>query len=163
MIPSSHMAQYKKNLVFYIYIYRWVVTSYIYFVTFIWVNLILTQVNFLWNNCTFILLLWATLLSLLYLNAIQVKNASIYSKRAVYFSLGNERCLFENDSLFWVNSFQRLVYTQPPTHPLTHTPTHTHTHTHPPTHTHPHTHTTYILSINLNKNMIEIQYMIQSN
>ncbi len=44
----------------------------------------LTQVIFLWKNSTFTSLLWATLLSLLYLNAIQVKNASIYSKRAVY-------------------------------------------------------------------------------
>ncbi len=53
---------------------------------------ILTQVHFLWKNCTFTSLLWVTLLSLLYLNAIQFKNASIYSKHAIYFSLGNERC-----------------------------------------------------------------------
>ncbi len=57
------------------------------------------------------MLLWATLLSLLYLNRIQVKNASIYSKRAVYFSLDNERCPFANDSLFWVNAVQRLDQT----------------------------------------------------
>ncbi len=43
----------------------------------------------------------ATLLSLLYLNAIQVKNASINSKCAVYFSLGKkERCPFANYSFF---------------------------------------------------------------
>ncbi len=49
----------------------------------------LTQVYFLRKNGTFTSLLWATLLSLLYLNEIQVKNASVYSKRAVYFSLGS--------------------------------------------------------------------------
>ncbi len=69
----------------------------------------LTSVNFLEKICTFTSLLWATLLSLLYLNTIQVKkNAYIYSKRPVYFSLSNERCPFTNDSLFWVNSVQRL-------------------------------------------------------
>ncbi len=46
-------------------------------------NFTLTQVNFLLKNCTFTSLLWATHLLLLYLYAIQVKNASIYSKRAV--------------------------------------------------------------------------------
>ncbi len=51
----------------------------------------LTRVNFLWKNGTFTSLLWATLLSLLYLNAIQVKNASIYSK---------QRCLL----FFWAMS-----------------------------------------------------------
>ncbi len=71
----------------------------------------LTQVHFYWKKGTFTSLLWATLLSLLYLNAIQVKNASIYSKRAVYFSLGDERCPFANDSYFWVNSVQRLDQT----------------------------------------------------
>ncbi len=45
-----------------------------------------------------VLLLWVTL-SLLYLNAIKVKNASIYSKRAVYFSLGNGRCPFPNEGM----------------------------------------------------------------
>ncbi len=47
----------------------------------------LTQVHLLGKNGTFTSLLWAMLLSLLYLNAIQVKSASIYSKHAVYFSL----------------------------------------------------------------------------
>ncbi len=70
-----------------------------------------TQVHFLWKNGTFTSLLWAMLLSLLYLNAIQVKNASIYSKCAIYFSLANERCPFANDSFFWVNSVQRLDQT----------------------------------------------------
>ncbi len=41
----------------------------------------------------------------------QVKTASIYSKRAVYCSLGNERCPFANDSFFWVTSVQRLDQT----------------------------------------------------
>ncbi len=59
------------------------------------------QVHFLWKNCTFTSLLWATHLSLLYLNAIRVKNAYIYSKRAVYFSLGNERCPFTNESILF--------------------------------------------------------------
>ncbi len=68
----------------------------------------LTQVHLLWKNCTFTSLLWATLLSLLYLNAIQVKSASIYSKHTVYFFLGDERCPFANDSFFWVNSVYRL-------------------------------------------------------
>ncbi len=42
----------------------------------------------------------ATLLSLLCLNAIQVKTASVYSKRAIYFSLVNERSQFANESFF---------------------------------------------------------------
>ncbi len=66
---------------------RWVVTNYIYFVTFTWVHFLwvtntfreylkigtftLIQVNFLWKKGTFTLFLWATLLSLLYLNAIK--------------------------------------------------------------------------------------------
>ncbi len=41
----------------------------------------------------------------------QVKHASISSKRAVFFFLGNERCPFANDSIFWVNSVQRLDQT----------------------------------------------------
>ncbi len=52
----------------------------------------LTQVNIFVKKLYFYFVtvgVWATLLLLLYLNAIQVKNASIYSKRAVYFSLGN--------------------------------------------------------------------------
>ncbi len=71
----------------------------------------LTQVHFSEFFFTFTLLLWATLLSLLYLNAILVKNTSIYSKHAIYFSLGNERCPFANDSFFWVNSVQRIDQT----------------------------------------------------
>ncbi len=59
------------------------------------------------ENGTFTSLLWATVLSLLYLNAIKVKNAYIYSKRAVYFSLSNERYPFANDSFFWMS----CVYT----------------------------------------------------
>ncbi len=63
---------------------RWVVMSYIYFLTFTWVifwvtntfrvyYFTLTQRIFLWKKGTFTSLLWATLLSLLHLNAIQVK------------------------------------------------------------------------------------------
>ncbi len=53
------------------------------------VLLLLLKYIFSEKNGTFTSLLWATLLSLLYLNAIQVmqvKNASIYSTRAVLFS-----------------------------------------------------------------------------
>ncbi len=72
----------------------------------------LTQVHFLWKKITFTSLLWVKLLSLLYLNAIQVlKNASIYSKRAVYFSQGNERCPIREWFILWVNSVQRLDQT----------------------------------------------------
>ncbi len=66
----------------------------------------LTQVHFLWKKWTFTSLLWATLLSLLYLNAIQVKNASIYSKRAIYFffwamSDGHSQMIYSFESILF--------------------------------------------------------------
>ncbi len=42
--------------------------------------------TFTLSQVHFTSLLWATLLSLLYLKTIQVKNTSIYSKRTIYFS-----------------------------------------------------------------------------
>ncbi len=101
---------------------RGVVMSYIYFVTFTWVifwvtntfrvyYFTLTQIIFWWKNGTFTSLLWATLLLLLHLNAIQVKMLQFIPKASVYFSLGNERCPFVNDSFFWVNFVQKLDQT----------------------------------------------------
>ncbi len=104
------------------FVQRWAVTSYIYLSIFFWVTntfgvylkmgtFTLTHVQFVFvKKGPFTSLLWATVLLLRYcgqrssryfifppLIYWQVKNASIYSKCIVYFSLGNERCPFAKD------------------------------------------------------------------
>ncbi len=86
----------KRNILYSRVLKLWVACPEVGTFTFTWVHLwvtntfriylkmgtfTLSQVHFLWK--TFTLLLWVTLLSLLYLNRIQVKNASILFQNAL--------------------------------------------------------------------------------